>query len=296
MPRRLPPLAALRAFEATARLGSVTRAAEELGRTHGAVSRQIQALQEAAGLPLFEKAGTGLRLNAEGEALHRSVATALDGLEAGWSALREAAGGPALHVACSASFAMRWLVPRLPGFYRAQPALRLRLSMTTARALRHEGADLVIAWNRGHYPAGEQARAIPLGPVAFGPVCAPDYRVEMDDPLEASPGRLAAATRITHEHIDRAWPIWAERAGRTLDCRDELRFPHTHLCIEAALAGLGLALVEQRLVREELAAGRLHAPCGFVPFPEGLAALPTSPRANSPAARAFLDWLRGTLG
>ncbi len=157
MPRRLPPLAALRAFEATARLGSVTRAAEELGRTHGAVSRQIHALQDAAGLALFEKAGTGLRLNAEGEALRHSVAAALDGLEAGWAALREAAGGPALHVACSASFAMRWLVPRLPGFYRAQPALRLRLSMTTARALRHEGADLVIAWDRGYSPPGAQA-------------------------------------------------------------------------------------------------------------------------------------------
>ncbi|WP_052213757.1 LysR substrate-binding domain-containing protein [Belnapia sp. F-4-1] len=290
MPRGLPPLAALRAFEATARLGSVTRAAEELGRTHGAVSRQIQALQEAAGLPLFDKAGTGLRLNAEGEALRRTVAAALDGLEAGWMALRETAGGPSLHVACSASFAMRWLVPRLPGFYRAQPALRLRLSMTTARALRHEGADLVIAWNRGHYPPGEQARAIPLGPIAFGPVCAPDY------PVEAGPGCLAAGTRIAHEHIDRAWPIWAQRAGRVLDCRDELRFPHTHLCIEAALAGLGIALVEQRLVREELASGRLLAPCDFVPFPEGLAALPTSPRATSPAARAFVDWLRGTLG
>lgn len=289
MPRRLPPLSALRAFEATARLGAVTRAAEELGRTHGAVSRQIRALQEAADVALFEKAGTGLRLTAEGEALRRTVAAALDGLEAGWVALREEAGGPALHVACSASFAMRWLVPRLPGFYRAQPAVRLRLSMTTARALRHEGADLVIAWDRGHYPAGEQARAIPLGPVAFGPVCAPDY------PAEAGPGRLAARTRIAHEHIGRAWGMWQERAGHVLDCRDELRFPHTHLCIEAALAGLGLALVEQRLVREEMAAGRLRAPCGFIPFPEGLAALPTSSRAATPAARAFLEWLRGTL-
>jgi LysR family transcriptional regulator, glycine cleavage system transcriptional activator len=161
--------------------------------------------------------------------------------------------------------------------------------MTTARALRHEGADLVIAWNRGHYPPGEQARAIPLGPIAFGPVCAPD------SPVEAGAGRLAAATRIAHEHIGHGWTTWAERAGRALDCRAELRFPHTHLCIEAALAGLGLALVEQRLVREELASGRLLAPCGFTPFPEGLAALPTSPRAASPAARAFLDWLRGTL-
>jgi DNA-binding transcriptional LysR family regulator len=132
MRRHLPPLSALRAFEATARLGSVTKAAVELGRTHGAVSRQLRSLQEDAGSPLFDKAGTGLRLNAHGEALREVVARSLDGLEQGWKRLLDDARGPSVHVACSATFAMRWLVPRLPEFYRAQPDVRLRLSMTTA--------------------------------------------------------------------------------------------------------------------------------------------------------------------
>lgn len=289
MRRPLPPLSALRAFEATARLGSVTRAAAELGRTHGAVSRQLRALQEEAGIALFDKAGTGLRLNARGEALREVVARSLDGLAQGWTRLRDEARGPSVHVACSATFAMRWLVPRLPEFYRAQPEVRLRLSMTTARELRHEGADLVIAWDRSGFPAGERARAIPLAPVAFGPVCAPSYRLEVGAAL------LRLPVRITHEHTTRAWELWQAGAGLGVEAARELSFPHTHLCIEAALAGLGAALVERRLVREELASGRLVAPCSFVGFPEGLAAVPTSDRAASPAAVAFLAWLRESL-
>ncbi|MFC7688743.1 LysR substrate-binding domain-containing protein [Paeniroseomonas aquatica] len=203
--------------------------------------------------------------------------------------LRDEARGPAVHVACSATFAMRWLVPRLPAFYRAQPEVRLRLSMTTARELRHEGADLVIAWDRSGFPAAERARAIPLGPVAFGPVCPPGYG------LEVAATRLRLPVRITHEHTTRAWELWQAGAGLGVEAGRELSFPHTHLCIEAALAGLGVALVERRLVREELAAGRLEAPCSFVDFPEGLAAVPTSDRAAAPAAAAFLAWLRQSL-
>ena len=218
------------------------------------------------------------------------AAEALDGLEHGWERMLDEARGPAIHVACSATFAMRWLVPRLPDFYRRQPAVRLRLSMTTARELRHEGADLVIAWDRGAYPAEERARAIPLGPVAFGPVCAPGH------PVAVRPGALAFAARLAHEHSARAWETWEALSGRTVSCEAELRFPHTHLLIEGALSGLGVALVEGRLVREELAAGRLLAPLGFTPFAEGLAAVPTSGRASSPAAEGFVGWLRGTLG
>ncbi|UFN48636.1 LysR substrate-binding domain-containing protein [Roseomonas sp. OT10] len=287
--RRLPPLSALRAFEAVARLGSVTRAAEELGRTHGAVSRQLRTLQEAAGIDLFEKAGTGLRPNAAGQALRDVAATAFGGLEQGWGRLLDEARSPAIHVACSASFAMRWLVPRLGDFQKQQPGTRLRLSMTTARELRHEGADLVIAWNRASYPRTEQAQAIPLGGIAFGPVWSPAY------PVTVTPGRLEFRDRIAHEHLGAAWELWQARSGTEVQAGATLAFPHTHLCIEAAIAGIGVALVERRLVRDDLAQGRLLAPCGFTPFPEGIAAVPTSEKARSPAARGFLAWLSGTL-
>lgn len=285
----MPPLSALRAFEATARLGSVTRAAEELGRTHGAVSRQLRALQDHAGTGLFDKAGTGLRLNPQGEALRQVVAGALDMLEQGWLRTLDEARGPSVHVACSATFAMRWLVPRLAGFYRRHPEVRVRLSMTSAREIRHQGADLVLAWDRLSYPERDQARAIRLADVAFGPVCALGY------PAAVAGARLTCPTRIAHEHTSRAWDVWQANAGLLVAHGAELRFPHTHLCVEAALSGLGVALVERRIVRDDLDAARLVAPCGFVPFADGLAAVPASERAASPAARAFVAWIKEAL-
>jgi len=289
VPRRLPPLSALRAFEATARLGSVTRAADELGRTHGAVSRQIRALQDHAGSALFDKAGTGLRLNPQGEALRQVVAHALDQLEQGWLRVLDEARGASVHVACSATFAMRWLVPHLPGFYRRHPDVKVRLSMTSAREIRHQGADLVLAWDRLSYPERDQARAIRLADVAFGPVCAPRYKASVRQ------RRLVCATRIVHEHTSRAWTVWQDNSGHVVKTEAELSFPHTHLCIEAALSGLGVALVERRMVADDLAAGRLIAPCGFTPFADGLAAVPASERAASPAARALVGWVAGEL-
>ncbi|MBS7813119.1 LysR substrate-binding domain-containing protein [Roseococcus pinisoli] len=289
MARRLPPLSALRAFEAVARLGSVTRAGEELGRTHSAVSRQLRALQEHAGLAFLDKAGTGLRLNAHGEALRQVVAGALETLEQGWARVLDEARGPSVHVACSATFAMRWLVPHLPGFYRRHPEMKVRLSMTTAQELRHQGADLVIAWDRRSYPARDRERAIRLAEVAFGPVCAPGYKASVKGKA------LRCTTRIAHEHTGESWNIWQAGSGLAVVHEAELRFPHTHLCLEAALSGLGVALVEQRIVRDDLAAGRLVAPCGFTPFADGLAAIPASEHAASPAARAFVAWIRGAL-
>jgi DNA-binding transcriptional LysR family regulator len=246
-------------------------------------------LQDATGFSLFEKVGTGLRLNNQGDAMLRFVTEALDRLASGWQRVLDDAGGPVVHVACSATFAMRWLVPRLPSFYQARPDVRLRLSMTTARELRFEGADLVVAWDRSNYPAADRARAIPLGDVAFGPVCAPSY------PAKHVGGRLGMPARIAHEYTIRAWNEWEARSGLSAAYELELRFPHTHLCIEAAIAGLGIAMVERRLVTDDISTGRLVAPCGFTGFAEGWAAVPFSERAATPAAHAFVAWLRTTL-
>ena len=280
----LPPLSTLRAFEATARTGSVTRAAEALRRTHGAVSRQLRLLQEHAGTPLFEKAGTGLRLTEAGHAFHDVVRAAFSQLEQGYARVVEQGRSPGLHVACSATFAMRWLVPRMAEFYRARPDVRIRLSMTSAGQMRTEGADLLVAWDLGSYSVAEQRRAIDLAPVHFGPVCAPGYA-----------RRAARGTRIAHDFTASAWTLWEASSGRRIATQGELRFPHTHLCIEAAAAGLGVALVERRMARRELDEGVLVAPYGFLPFPSALRAVPTDERPLSAAAQAFVDWMRQAL-
>lgn len=275
----------MRAFEAVARTGSVTRAAEELCRTHGAVSRHLRLLHEHAGVALFEKDGTGLRLTQAGSDFHVAVRSVFDQLEQAYDRLGRHARGPGLHVACSATFAMRWLVPQLAAFYRAHPDIRIRLSMTSAREMRNEGADLLLAWDLSGYSDADRRRALPLAPVSFAAVCTPDY-------AKLPPRKRA---RIAHEYTSSAWDQWEAKTGRSVARGDTLAFPHTHLCIEAALSGLGVALVEQRLIARELGEGRLVAPFGAVAFDGGLCALPAAGRTLAPQADAFVDWLRASL-
>ncbi|WMD21687.1 LysR substrate-binding domain-containing protein [Achromobacter seleniivolatilans] len=283
--RQLPPLAAVRAFEAIARTGSVTRAAEELCRSHGAISRHLKLLQEHAGVALFDKDGTGLQMTQAGAAFYASVRESFDQLESAYERLAREAQGPGLHVACSATFAMRWLVPQLAVFYREHPNIRIRLSMTSAREMRNEGADLLLAWDLSGYPESDRRRALMLAPVNFGAVCTPDY------------AKRAAAqrVRIAHEYTSSAWNQWEAITREPVALGGQLAFPHTHLCIEAALSGLGVALVERRLITRELQEGTLVAPFGFVAFDGGLRALPAAGRGSSAAADAVVAWLRATL-
>lgn len=291
MPGRLPPLSTLRAFETVARLGSVSRAAEALGRTHGAVSKQIRGLQDHAGVAFFEKAGTGLRLTAAGTQFAGAVSQAFTALTQAYAAVAPS-DSPGIQVACSATFATRWLAPHLGGFARAHPEVRVRLSMTSARDMRHEtDADLIVLWDWLAYPEADRDRAIRLGEAVFVPVAAPGYPARLD-----AEGGLSAPCRIVHEHTSRAWALWTRRAGREVTAATTMAFPHSHLGIEAAVAGLGVALVEQRLVARELAEGRLVAVGEPVRFEEGFAAIPNATRPLSPAARLFVDWLTAELG
>ncbi|MBU1375715.1 MAG: LysR family transcriptional regulator [Alphaproteobacteria bacterium] len=292
MSDRLPPLPTLRAFEAVVRLGSVSRAAETLGRTHGAVSKQIRALQDHAGVAFFEKAGTGLRPTSAGTQLAAAVGQAFAALSQAYEAVAPPARTPSVHVACSATFATRWLAPHLGGFARAHPQIRVRLSMTSAREMRHEtDADLIVLWDWLGYPEADRTRAIRLGDAAFVPVAAPGYPARID-----ASGVLSAPCRIVHEHTSRAWDLWARRAGRAVAAASVMAFPHSHLCIEAATAGLGVALVEVRLVERDLGDGRLVALGAPVSFDEGFAAIPHGARPLSPPARLFVDWLAAELG
>jgi len=288
---RLPPLSTLRAFEAVARLGSVSRAAEALGRTHGAVSKQLRTLSEHAGVAFFEKAGTGLRPTPAGIAFAAAVGQAFEALAVAYEAAAPTRT-PTVHVACSATFATRWLAPHLGGFAQAHPDIRVRLSMTSAREMRQEtDADLLILWDWLSYPEADRARAIPLGEAVFLPVAAPGYPVRVE-----AGGGLSAPCRIVHEHTSRPWDLWAEASGRDLAAASVMAFPHSHLCIEAAVAGLGVAVVERRLVERELAEGRLAAVGDPVRFAAGFAAIPHAGRPLSAAARLFADWAAGELG
>jgi LysR family transcriptional regulator, glycine cleavage system transcriptional activator len=290
MARNLPPLSYLRAFEATARLGSVTRAADELGRTHGAVSKQLQLLQEQIGLPVFEKSGTGLRLNEDGAAFFATVSRAFDLLEERYQELKASRNEASVHLSCSATFAMVWLVPRLAEFYSLHPDVRVQLSMSSSARdggtnRGREGADIMLSWDRLSRPQMRREH-IPLADVSFGLVSAPDY------PFHVNGEDFSFQTRISPENLSEQWTNWQAATGHRVSVQSELHFPHMHLCVSAAVTGLGVALVERRFALAELKSGKLVERSEFLTYEGGFVAVIQPGRTLSPAGRHFLDWLR----
>jgi LysR family transcriptional regulator, glycine cleavage system transcriptional activator len=275
----LPSLNAMRAFEAMARTGRVTLAAEELNVTHSAVSRQVKALEAALGVKLFSGPKNRLELTAAGRELLPALTEAFDQIAGAVRRVR--VGGEDLHVAVNASVSVKWLIPRLARFQAAHPDIRLHLSELAAHATSHRGAQAVV-------------RIVPLSRLS-DPYCTPFIRNALGavmspemaercggDPLKAP--RLAAATH------PEAWPIFAEHAGIELPPANERPFAHIHFTMDAALAGLGAAVVSWPLCVGEVESGRLVAPMGFLRSSSAFAML-TAPGAESRALDRFRDWL-----
>lgn len=283
---RLPSLAQLPAFEATARLGSMTLAAEELGRTHSAISRQIKALEEAIGLQLLDRGIAPLGLTAAGKTLYATTRMAFEAFDSCMGQLRPALGSEVVTLGIGSSFATRWLVPRLPRFYALHPEISLRLTMVGASIVEVDDYDLVTSWNRLGYDLPDDQLFHVLGDVSFALVCAPQYRFRLEE------GRLKAETQlvgrwpITVQSSYREHPLVIPVASRTLT------FPHIHMCIEAAVGGLGVTLVETRLAQPELSDGRLVAPLGALTIEGGLVAFPHRRREPKAATRKLLAWLK----
>ena len=278
--RPLPSLNALRAFEAMARTGRVTLAAEELHVTHSAVSRQVKALEQALGVQLFTGPKNRLELTAAGRELLPALTEAFDKIAA--AVRRTRGGGEDLHVAVNASLSVKWLIPRLAGFQVAHPEIRLHLSELAAHATSHRGAQAVVRIVPLSRLADPQCTAF-IQPNALGAVMSPEMAERCgNDPLQAP--RLAAATH------PEAWPIFAEHAGVELLPARERPFAHVHFAMDAALAGLGAAVVSWPLCAAEVLAGRLVAPLGFRRSGSAFAIL-TAPGAESRALDRFREWL-----
>ena len=275
----LPSLNALRAFEAVARTGRVTLAAEELHVTHSAVSRQVKALEAHLGVRLFSGPKNRLELTAAGRELAPALTEAFDQIAGAVRRIR--GGGEDLHVAVNASLSVKWLIPRLAGFQTAHPEVRLHLSELAAHATAQRGAQAVVRivpTSRLSDPA-----CTPFIRNALGLVMSPELAARYaDDPLRAP--RLGA---VTHPE---GWPVWAELAGVELPPAAERPFAHVHFAMDAALAGLGAAIVSWPLCAAEVQAGRLVAPLGFRRSESAFAILAAPGPASRPLER-FRAWL-----
>lgn len=286
--RRLPPLAALRAFDAAARHLSFTRAAEELHVTQAAVSHQIRQLEADLGVRLFRRLSRALRLTEEGQLLAPFLRDGFALLVAGVDRVRSATQGGALTVTAPPSFAASWLVPRLVEFQRRHPEIEVRLVSTMRKVdLLREGIDVGIRYGRGDWP-GLQAERL-MSDELF-PVCAPSLR----DFAGPQPDRLAAVQLLHVQLFPDDWRRWLAAAGVAgVDPERGSWFDTADGAYAAAAAGLGVAMGRRQLVAEALAAGRLVAPFA-TELPADVAYYLIVPPEHRGLARieAFRAWLR----
>ena len=294
---RLPPLNALRAFEAAARLESFARAADELAVTPGAVSQQIRSLEDHVGTPLFVREGRGLSLTEAGRAAANVTSDAFETLERAVALMRQPVQRRALTVSVAPSFAGKWLAPRLHRFQQDHPGLEVWIAATSERVdLGAGAADLAIRYGPGGDMTLNEERLLPEEVL---PVCSPDLLHE--GPGLATPRDLAGQTLLhdssPESDVDGAdWPSWLKaRNVRGVDTVGGVRFNQSALVIDAAVAGRGIALAKRALAQNDLASGRLVAlfADGTSPVRSAYHIVTARNRPLSPDAQAFIAWLRG---
>ncbi|MFO1149873.1 MAG: transcriptional regulator GcvA [Alsobacter sp.] len=283
----LPPLAAVRVFEAAARHQSFTRAAQELGMTQAAVSYQIKVLEERVGQPLFLRSKGRVTLSDAGERLAEPVREAFGRLRDAFSSVREEASGT-LSISTVQTFATHWLVPRLGSFRQERPHLAVRLE-TQSRLVdfASEDIDVAIRSGLGDWP-GLSAHL--LMRTTFTPMLAPSLMDRLGRP--ESPAELARFPLIGV--TDPWWRSWFRLAGvpdPALAGQADVRLGSQQLEASAALAGQGVAILTPAFFREDLATGRLVQPFDlegddghsyWLVYPEA--------RRLVPKIQAFRDW------
>lgn len=285
-PGALPSLTVLRAFEATVRLGSVSAAADELHFTHGAVSRHVRSLEELLGRRLLERRNRGVHPTPDARRLAAEVAQALDDVQ---GALRRAAQPHrrTLVLSCEPTLLMRWLIPRLPRLAGAAPGVTCQLVAAGGPvAFAREGVDLAL--RRDDFDIDPALHVADLAQEVTGPVCAPQLAEGAADP-----GSVSRMTLLDTGTRPDAWEQWAARAGVDLGGARRQRFEHFYLTLQAAGAGVGVAIASELMARDDLASGQLVAPYGFAP--NGSRYVLLSPEPLAAPGEAVLAWLHDAI-
>ncbi len=295
MARRLPPLNALRAFEAAGRHLSMSKAADELNVTPAAISHQVKALEEILGVPLFRRLNRALLLTTAAQKCLPGLTEGLDHLAEAMGRLAGEDRAGIVTVSMPPSFAAKWLVPRLERFTETHPDLDVRVSASMELVdFRRDEVDIAIRFGHGNYPG---LVAEKLFDDAVAPMCGPAL-LGGDHPL-GQPGDLRHHALLHDDStlfLDATapdWRMWLKAAGvKGVDAARGSHFSSPELVIQAAIDGAGVALGRLSLAAADLAAGRLVmpfemslalAPSYYVVFPEAAAA--------RPKVAAFRDWM-----
>jgi LysR family glycine cleavage system transcriptional activator len=291
----LPPLSALRAFEAAARLQSFSRAADELNVTPAAISHQVHALEEDLGVRLFHRLNRAVELTPSARVLLPGLSEAFAGIHASVRRLRAHNDTGTLTITASPSFAAKWLVPRLHRFQERHAAIDVRISASDEVVDLSKGDfDLAIRYGTGRYP-GLHVETLLQNEVF--PACSP--RLLEEGPPLRTPEDLSHHALIHDHAADRdplapTWAMWLKAAGVTcVPPASGLSFSAGHLALDAAIAGHGVVLAYSSIAAADLAAGRLVR-LFSLSLPDLFAYyVVTAPGALERAkVKAFRDWLR----
>ncbi len=288
--RSLPSTTALQAFESAAFHGSITRAARELHLTQGAISRQIQALEEHLGIELFHRERQRIRLSPAGQHYLQHVRAAFDRLEGAAMELRTLRrGGGTLHLAILPTYGTRWLIPRFPSFAEQHPGVQVQFTTKLAAFdFATEDLDAAIHYGEGHWPGATLERLMDEEVVV---VCSAGYQKKQK--LKA-PADLQRATLLQISTRPHAWDDWlAGKQVTGIDGRRGPRFEHHTMVLQAAIAGLGVAVLPTFVADDELAAGRVVEAFAATRVHSGKAYWLVVPerREETAALQAFRTWL-----
>lgn len=288
MRRLLPPLNPLRMFEAAARHVSFTRAAEELGVTQAAVSRQVAVLESWMKVQLFERRHSQLVLTEAGERYFASIRGAFDVLDDTTRGFRRDRAPRPLKVRACATFARYWLIPRLPAFRSAHPDIEISLTTSIGSAIfSSPDIDAAISFGSGHW---ERRTASRIFGDSLAPLCNP-RRLTSDRSLcTVEDVRHFAALQSRHRTSD--WSDWSAFAGVRIDRRRFVAFESSSLAYQAAQDGAGIAMGQLRLLEGELAAGDLVLPFDCIlERPLGYYLLEVEGARPDPRRSAFVNWV-----
>lgn len=277
----MPPLNALRAFEAAGRLGGFAPAAEELGVTPGAVTAHLKGLEAQLGAPLFERAARGVRLTTLGARVLPEMTAAFDALNAAVQRMQTEAAPELVRIAALPALAQLWLSPRLPGLRAAEPGVRVSITALEAPPeAKRDAHDLYLFYR-------EDARGRVLARDAIFPVCAPAVAARLRGLADLDPEECLSDSAWPGD-----WPAWAAAAGlQGFRARGPV-FSLYALAVEEAMNGAGVLMGHAALVARHLAEGRLVRPFGpEVELPGVLALWPARRLAPGSAAAKVADWL-----
>jgi LysR family glycine cleavage system transcriptional activator len=298
MARRLPPLNALRAFEAAARHLSFTKAAEELFVTQAAVSHQIKALEEMLGVRLFRRYNRRLELTQAGRGYLPPLSDAFDMMAVATSRLRPAEESGQLKVSTLQSFATKWLIPRLTHFRETHPDIDPMISTSHRLVdMESEEFDVAIRDGQGVYP---RLHVVPLMDDRAFPVCSPRLLKgphALREPADLRRHVLLHDLLVSRDEQGPNWRNWLKHAQVAgVDAEKGPAYNDTAMALQAAMAGQGVALARQSLVVDDLTAGLLICPFGpEMPTRSSWYFVCAPSSTEQPKVRAFLRWLQDEI-